>query len=138
MKIPCLLRVTIPGGEDKDVVEERVEKLGWQGTGLREAGPVEVKEGVGRAVGPEMEAGPEVDYNHGEESDGLGAGPVGGGCWIGEDEFDGLVAGPVGSCWCWVRDWNDGLDGEAGPVDGCWVVWVVTSKRRLIVSSKNW
>ena len=57
--MPCLLRVTMPGGEGRIVVgEEKEEELGWQGTGLREVGPVEVKDerrrGVGSAVGPEM------------------------------------------------------------------------------------
>ena len=49
----------MPGGEGRGVVgEEKEEELGWQGTGLREVGPVEVKDerrrGVGSAVGPEM------------------------------------------------------------------------------------
>ena len=67
----------------KDGVGERVEKLGWQGTGLREAGPVEVKGGLGSAAGPEVEADPEGKGKNEEESDGqeedavgLGAGPA--------------------------------------------------------------
>ena len=84
LKIPCLLRVTIPDGEGKDVVGERVERLGWQGTGPREAGPIEVKGEVGGAVGPKVKAGPEENGKHEEESDGL------------EERADGLGAGPVG------------------------------------------
>ena len=77
MKIPCLLRVTIPGGEGKDGVGERVEELGWQGNGLREAGPVEVKGGFGSAAGPEVEVGPKGKGKHEEGSDGLEEDAVG-------------------------------------------------------------
>ena len=57
--MPCLLRVTMPGGEGRIVVgEEKEEELGWQGTGLHEAGLVEVKDegrrGVGSAAGPKI------------------------------------------------------------------------------------
>ena len=86
LKIPCLLRVTMPGGEGRGVIWEEDEgELGWQGTGLREAGSVEVKggrvgeeEGImlgGRVAGPKARVGPDGNWSEQGGEEGGADGP---------------------------------------------------------------
>ena len=43
LKIPCLLRITMPDGEEGELgLEEEEGDWGWWCIGLREAGPVEL------------------------------------------------------------------------------------------------
>ena len=106
LKIPCLLRVTTPSGEDGESrLEEEEGKWGWKWTGLREAGLVELGELMGEeeekrgmgwtATGPKVGTSP-VQGKVVKVADGLS-----------------VEAGLVG-CWCW-EEWTDGLGVGAGP-----------------------